>query len=283
MHTVLVKAFSDNPNAGNPAGVILSDQALPEEQMKSIAHELGFSESAFVYKEHDRSMQYLVRYFTRGKVEVPLCGHATIALARVLDDQNPFESITISTLSGLIKVTKIGNEYYFSTIEKIIGKAQFNSDEIAILLGLTNGDILNLPIVSASAGGKPKVMIPIKSLKTMQLIQPAFERMINFCKQNDVYGFYPFSQETVHIESDFHARQFNPLAGINEDPQTGVAAGALVVYAQHFKITNQNVLSIEQGFEMGLPGIIKVLVKEDSIMVGGSATPFGSKDVDGRF
>lgn len=275
----LVKAFSNNPDSGNPAGVILSDYALTEDQMGNIAQDLDFSESVFAYKSNSIGGRYQVRYFTRGKVEVPLCGHATLALARVLDDQNCFESIELDTLSGLIQVTKINSEYYFRTKERVIGEIEFSKVEMATLLGINSEDVLDSPIVTASVGGKPKVMIPIKGLEVMQCMNPDFEKMMDFCKQNTVYGFYPFSTDTVNSENDFHARQFNPLAGINEDPQTGIAAGALALYAQHFKVTHKSIFSIEQGHEMGLPGTIEVVVKEDCVMIGGSATPFGLVEI----
>lgn len=49
-------------------------------------------------------------------------------------------------------------------------------------------------------------------------------------------------------DSDFHTRQFNPLAGINEDPITGVAAGALGCYIVKHRLSEKKTFVVEQGY-----------------------------------
>lgn len=77
----VVDAFTDAAFAGNPAGVVLLDSGRPEEWMQSIAHELGFSETAFVISAGEPVRR--LRWFTP-VTEVDLCGHATLAAAHVL-------------------------------------------------------------------------------------------------------------------------------------------------------------------------------------------------------
>ena len=71
-------AFTDDPNGGNPAGVVLDATGLSEAEMLKIAADLGYSESAFAIQRPDGD--YDVRYFSP-EMEVPFCGHATIATA----------------------------------------------------------------------------------------------------------------------------------------------------------------------------------------------------------
>ena len=66
-------AFSDRPDGGNPAGVVLNAAGLSEDRMLAIAAELGYSETAFLSGTD-------IRYFSP-LAEVPFCGHATIATA----------------------------------------------------------------------------------------------------------------------------------------------------------------------------------------------------------
>ncbi|WP_229506588.1 PhzF family phenazine biosynthesis isomerase [Massilia sp. BJB1822] len=73
-----IDSFTRTPFRGNPAGVVLDADGLSSQQMQDIAHELRHSETAFVLKPHGQDHDLHIRYFTPS-VEVPVCGHATIA------------------------------------------------------------------------------------------------------------------------------------------------------------------------------------------------------------
>ncbi|MBL4893145.1 MAG: PhzF family phenazine biosynthesis protein, partial [Rhizobiaceae bacterium] len=80
MDILRIAAFSDGSSGGNPAGVVIEDQLPDASEMQRIAHEVGFSETAFATPHEDG---YRVRYFSP-ESEVPFCGHATIALGAAL-------------------------------------------------------------------------------------------------------------------------------------------------------------------------------------------------------
>src|SRR5450830_760127 len=93
----IIDAFTDKAFAGNPAAVCLLEKPLPDSLMKSIAREMNLSETAFVRREGDA---WRLRWFTPA-VEVPLCGHGTLATARALreagivtDDEVYFRSLS---------------------------------------------------------------------------------------------------------------------------------------------------------------------------------------------
>src|SRR5688572_27672683 len=75
-----IAAFSDGDAGGNPAGVVIADEFPAEAEMRRIAAEVGFSETAFAVPIADG---WRVRYFSP-ESEVPFCGHATIALGAAL-------------------------------------------------------------------------------------------------------------------------------------------------------------------------------------------------------
>ena len=75
-----VDAFTNNLFSGNPAAVCLLDNWLPDEVMQSIALENNLSETAFLVKNKDK---FFLRWFTP-KVEIDLCGHATLASAHII-------------------------------------------------------------------------------------------------------------------------------------------------------------------------------------------------------
>ena len=76
MYPVTVDAFSSVPFGGNPAGVAVFEDKLPEEaEMRRIAAKMGYSETAFILPLGGN--RFRIRYFTPVE-EVPLCGHATV-------------------------------------------------------------------------------------------------------------------------------------------------------------------------------------------------------------
>ena len=83
-----VDAFTNNLFSGNPAAVCLLDNWLPDEVMQSIALENNLSETAFLINKKDK---FFLRWFTP-KVEIDLCGHATLATAHIIYSEMNYKS-----------------------------------------------------------------------------------------------------------------------------------------------------------------------------------------------
>ena len=79
-----VDAFSQAKLAGNPAGVVFDADTLTAREMQAIARELNNSETAFVLSPDADDHEVRLRFFTP-TIEVPSCGHATVATAHVLE------------------------------------------------------------------------------------------------------------------------------------------------------------------------------------------------------
>jgi PhzF family phenazine biosynthesis protein len=81
----LVDAFASSHFGGNPAGVCVVD-AFPDAcVMQNVAFELNWSETAFV-KPLEKN-NYHIRWFSP-EDEAPICGHATLAAAHFLLENN---------------------------------------------------------------------------------------------------------------------------------------------------------------------------------------------------
>ena len=78
-------AFTDRPEGGNPAGVVLDAAGLDDAAMQAIAADVGYSETAFVTGADGSDLD--VRYFSP-LAEVPFCGHATIATGVAWGDRH---------------------------------------------------------------------------------------------------------------------------------------------------------------------------------------------------
>jgi len=273
----LVKAFTQNPAEGNPAGVILDANELPPELMVKIAAQLGYSESAFV--SASEMGDFRIRFFTPTQ-EMDLCGHATIAAIHALIEANRIKASTVTqeTKAGLLGVEcREDGLIVMTQAEPEFLDYEPDKERIARLLGLETDKITNWPIKIVSTG-TPKVIVPIAKLADVLAITPNFEAMKQFCRESGAKGFYPFTTETQSYDADFHARQFNPLAGVDEDPITGIAAGALAAYVKEFDLLQRRQFIVEQGYSMGKPGRIFVDVA-DKVRVGGYAATFGKTAV----
>jgi len=86
-----------------------------------------------------------------------------------------------------------------------------------------------------------------------------------------VGSIFAFTFETLNEDSFVHARCFAPLYGINEDPVTGTANGALGAYLKKHGLLKSMIYKSEQGYEIGRDGTVFVDVSGDKVKVGGKA------------
>ncbi len=97
-----IDAFTDERFHGNPAAVCILNDWLPDVTLQDIAAENNLAETAFVVANGNI---FELRWFTP-KIEVDLCGHATLATAYVYKEHlnYPFSEISFKTKSGILKV-----------------------------------------------------------------------------------------------------------------------------------------------------------------------------------
>jgi PhzF family phenazine biosynthesis protein len=107
-----VDAFASGPFRGNPACVLEPMDAWPDAAwMQSLAAENNQAETAFLVRTADPG-RFGLRWFTPA-LEVPLCGHATLASAHVLFTELGVSAgaLTFETKSGPLTVTRAGEAY----------------------------------------------------------------------------------------------------------------------------------------------------------------------------
>src|ERR1700761_6306113 len=104
-----VDAFASAPFKGNPACVVEPFDAWPEDGwMQALAAENNQAETAFLLRTENPA-SFGLRWFTP-KLEVPLCGHATLASAHVLlrEIGEHRACVTFDTRSGPLGVWASG-------------------------------------------------------------------------------------------------------------------------------------------------------------------------------
>ena len=81
--TFFVDAFTEELFKGNPAAVCILEHWPSDDVLQLIAFENNLSETAFI---NIKEKMLQIRWFTPTH-EVELCGHATLATARILFDE----------------------------------------------------------------------------------------------------------------------------------------------------------------------------------------------------
>jgi trans-2,3-dihydro-3-hydroxyanthranilate isomerase len=238
-----IDAFTKEPFAGNPAGVVLDAGGLTDTQMQLIAREVNHPETAFILPATERDANLRIRWFSPMS-EVPLCGHATIASFHALAEEglegmstNGQHYFRLQTKSGILAV-RVEKNFYDTTIEFELPVPKFKIKKklqptMLRALDLTVKEIKkDLPVVTDLY-----LYIPVNSLAVIEKIKPDFSSLANELKKMKLNGVSLFSLETKEKNSAVHSRFFAPNYGINEDPVTGSANGPLGCYLQKYVLS----------------------------------------------
>jgi PhzF family phenazine biosynthesis protein len=247
----IVDAFTDKPFAGNPAAVCLLDAPREDAWMSSLAAEMNFSETAFLLPEQD---SFRLRWFTP-RVEVVLCGHATLASAHVLWQLGrlaPTEPARFQTRSGPLVVTRAeqGMEMDFPAVQ---ARSCTDAPDLAAALGAATGFIgrngMDYLVEVANEAELRKLAPDMARLSALPV------RGVIVTARSDTSGI------------DFISRFFAPRVGVPEDPVTGSAHCAL---GPHWsaKLGKADLVGY-QASPRG--GMVRVGVRGDRVLLGGQA------------
>lgn len=267
-----VDAFTKTMFTGNPAGVVSNADGLSAPEMQNIARELNVSETAFLLNPDGPDHDVVVRFFTP-TVEVPSCGHATVAahFVRAIENDIGGGSVQQKTKAGIQKITIRRNS---SDPEITIhqGPASFEPElqstivnDVLAALTLSPADRLPGAPIQVVSTGHSKVLIGIRETPLLHKIKPDLDALKKLSRIIGSNGFHIFSLGPG--DSDFlaHGRMFAPAIGINEDPVTGNANGPLGAYLVRHQLVKTNDTAFgfraKQGEAMGRPGIVHVEVQ----------------------
>ncbi|MFI8736734.1 PhzF family phenazine biosynthesis protein [Ectopseudomonas toyotomiensis] len=214
-----VDAFTDQPFAGNPAMVYRLDAWLDDALMQRIAAEHNLAETAFVVKE---GSAWHIRWFTPVS-EVPLCGHATLAAAKVLFDiyQEPAEVLDFTCLSGALQVARQGERLQLDfPVRPVVPVAASLQADVERALGQPAQQVLALLNADGSVQELMVVLASEAQVRSFTADLPALAALPGL-------GVLITGAGERH---DFVSRYFAPSIGIDEDPVTGSTHCMLVPY-----------------------------------------------------
>ncbi|GAB1856909.1 PhzF family phenazine biosynthesis protein [Flavobacteriaceae bacterium MHTCC 0001] len=214
MRLFTVDSFTDTPFKGNPAAVCVLAKPLTDVQYIDIAQEMNLSETAFVYLENG---VYQLRWFTP-EVEIDLCGHATLATAKILFETYKVEQdiLEFNTRSGILTVKQKGEllEMNFPIGKLIEADEKDNLIEAAFSQS---------PI--SISENKDWYLLEFENGEQVRNLKPDFTKLLKHSKVKFI-----ITAKSDSESYDFVSRFFAPAAGINEDPVTGSAHCYLARY-----------------------------------------------------
>jgi len=198
---------------GNPAAVVLLFQFAPDEVMQERAGEFNLSETAFVVPRGPHNFD--LRWFTP-RVEVDLCGHATLAATAALCDA---------------KLLFAGQTAHFQTRSGEL--RAFVREEGSIELDFPAQDVEECPMPEElrdalqmrdaepwyCGRASDDWLIGVSHWR-LEGAHPNFGRLAKVEARGVIVTALP---ETHSEETDFTSRFFAPRVGIGEDPVTGSA------------------------------------------------------------
>ncbi len=280
--------FADTALAGNPLAVVLDSDGLDGPRMQAIAREFNLSEAVFVLEPADPVNTARIRIFTPAR-ELPFAGHPTVGTAALLahirapdllaaQDMRIVLEEEIGDVVCVVRHRKgraLAATFDLPALPQRLEASPPQNAEIAHGLGLRPEDIgFDRHEPSLFTAGAPYLFVPVRSIDAIGRARPADMRW----NADGGPATFLYTSDVVQAGSAYHARMFAGGWGVAEDPATGSAAAAFagVTVAFDRPGDGEQVLTIEQGFEMGRPSLISLRLEVEhgelrSASIGGSA------------
>lgn len=210
--TFQIDAFTTRRFAGNPAAVMLLDSFLPDTVLQAVAAENNLAETAFLVPD---AGDYRLRWFTP-TLEVPLCGHATLASAAVVMErlEPSRRKVVFHSASGPLTVIRTDTSYSMDFPTRL-SQPTVAPPGLAEALGVTPVEV----VVNAF-----NYVALLESARAVRELSPDIAAIARIDRGGVIVtapGDGPY---------DFVSRYFAPAKGIPEDPVTGSAHCALAPY-----------------------------------------------------
>jgi PhzF family phenazine biosynthesis protein len=271
-------AFTDTPDGGNPAGIVLDATGLDAATMQAVAADVGYSETAFLTPADAHGRSFDVRYFAPS-IEVPFCGHATIATGVALAERLGEGGFLLRAKAGdvPVDVKRDASNKLRATLTSVEPKIDdLNAgdlDELLVALRWSrdNLDPLLPPKVAFAGAWHPIVAASTRA--RLADLDYDFEALRDLMAQRDWLTVQLVWRETQTV---FHVRDPFAVGGVVEDPATGAAAAAFGHYLRDANLIEPPVtVTLHQGDDMGRPSLLIVDVDgaDQRIRVGGHAVP----------
>lgn len=248
-------AFTSEIFKGNPAAVMPLSSWLPDDTLQALAAENNLSETAFFVpatREDDADFQ--IRWFTP-RVEVPLCGHATLASAWVIFNKLGWAEnrVRLQSKSGLLSVCKSPDDWLVLDFPNLHLEERSTPALISEVFESAAKTVFYVP-------NDTNYMVVLKNEAAVKAVQPDLQKLAALGNQGVIVT-------APGDHADFVSRYFAPGSGIDEDPVTGSIHSVLVPYwARKFGKTR---LEARQLSARG--GVLRCELQGNRVAIAGQA------------
>jgi trans-2,3-dihydro-3-hydroxyanthranilate isomerase len=319
MRYLHLDVFTDRPFEGNQLAVFPEPAGLTTAQMQTIAREMNFSESTFIFPP-EAGGDFRMRIFTPGE-ELPMAGHPTIGSTFALAAEGAIARGRPEFVFELgVGPTPVSLEWaddglsfaWMTQRPPVFGGTVADRAALAAAIGLEEADLAaGLPVQVVSCG-VPFLFVPIASRPAVDRVvldRRAMAECVAAAGLDDLPVFFfttePGGRGGPDSESssaaareggaaapralkEVYSRMLAPSFGIVEDPATGGASGPLGCYLLQYGLVSpdaaRSIVSL-QGVAMGRPSRIHISIdgRKDAITrarVGGRAVLVGRGELD---
>lgn len=253
-----VDAFTDRVFGGNPAAVMPLEQWLPDATLLALAMENHLSETAFLVRLPESSdADFHIRWFTPG-IEVPLCGHATLASAWVLFNKLGWsgDRVRFQSKSGPLGVSKRADGW----LELDFPNLAFEPTQTPALI---TEALPGAPETAFFVPNDTNYMLVLADEAAVRAAQPDLRKLKELGNQGLIVT-------APGEDCDFVSRYFAPGAGIDEDPVTGSIHSVMVPYwAERLGKTELDARQVSQR-----GGVLRCELRGDRVAIAGQAAFF---------
>ncbi len=267
-----IAAFSTGGSGGNPAGVVMLQKPLSDEDMARIAAEVGYSETVFAVPKDESGKNWRARYFSP-ESEVPFCGHATIALGAALGVHSGSGTYALTLNNASIKVQADGAMGATlaspPTYSRNVTKEELQ-DALG-LFGLTTKDLDPRLPPARIHGGADHLVLPLRARSRLAAMEYDLDQGRAMMRK---HALVTVMLVVIAGEQLFDVRNAFASGGVLEDPATGAAAAAFAGYLRDREWPHGGAFRIRQGEDMGAPSLINITLdntKGASVSVSGAA------------
>jgi len=268
-----IAAFSDAGEGGNPAGIVIAERFPDEAEMRRIAAEVGYSETAFAIP-NGKPDQWRVRYFSP-ESEVPFCGHATIALGAALAQHSGDGQFALQLNNAEITVEAAASvDGYTAALQSPPTRSAAARVELVDkALTLFGYDKQQLDPVLPPAeihAGADHLVLALKERGDLAAMSYDLDAGRALMRE---YGLVTIMLIHVRSPTEFDVRNAFASGGVLEDPATGAAAAAFSGYLRDLDWPHRNRIQITQGEDMGEKSLIEAQLTDEpgsSIRVSGA-------------
>ena len=288
--------FTDRAFEGNQLAVFPEPQGLTDAQMQTIAKEMNFSESTFIFPR-EQAGDVRMRIFTPNE-ELPMAGHPTIGSTYALAIEGAIARGRDSFVFELgVGPTPVSLEWkgdgldfaWMTQKNPQFGGEVTDRDAFARALGIAVGDLAPSPVQVVSCG-VPFLFAALVTRAAVDRVTVDYRTYAEACKSSSVddLPLFFFTTDRTGATGDeaVYSRMLAPRFGIAEDPATGGASGPLGCYLFKYRLIDRARLAHAvslQGVRMKRPSRIHISIDASAdeitrVRVGGRSVAVG----DGR-